>query len=201
MYEVDDFNKIFTRKKFNSGVISHLMQFISIYRKLLFTSCRKQSGFTLIEILVVFSVIAILAGVGIASFVSYSRFQEVNQAANSIKLLVNEAKFNSLSVVKTLSDQQGQSITCGVQSLVGYRVDIIQPRTLNLIQVCDLNSTTVKSIELPQTISFSTGTSCLSIQFSSLSANALGVPCEIQITGFSESKTISIDRVGNVAIN
>jgi prepilin-type N-terminal cleavage/methylation domain-containing protein len=163
---------------------------------------RKNSGLTLIELLVVFTVIAILGGIGIASFVTYSQSQEVTQAAANIKLLINEAKFNALNVVKTASDGKGQDFSCGSEVLGGYLVEIVQPRTIRLAQVCEITTNTIKTITLSNTSSFTTppATTCGQIMFASLSSTGSGLPCNISINGLGGTKLISIDEIGNINV-
>lgn len=167
----------------------------------------KQTGFTLIEILVVFTIVAILAGIGIASFVSYSRSQQVNQSAGDIKLLVNHAKFNALSVVKSAPNQSGTIISCQAASLIGYTIDVILPDRIVLTQVCDEVTPPNRSIEtitLPSGISIVSAlptADCSKVTFNSLSAVVSGTPCAIKISGYSQQKTIMIDSQGNTSIN
>lgn len=173
--------------------------------KQLFPQRNYNAGFTLIELLVVFSVATILMGIGFVSFVSYSRSQEINQVALNIKLLVQQAKFNSLSSVKTVTDQDGDIVNCGTDSLDGYRVTFSTGnRNVRMYQLCD-NSVPqlVKTVSLPSGLSFGTvdlEAACATIQFESLSARASGVPCGMKIQGFQAEKDMRIDLVGNVNV-
>ena len=45
----------------------------------------RKKGFTLVEMLVTISIVTLLSGVGFAAFVSHSRTQAVEQAANDLK--------------------------------------------------------------------------------------------------------------------
>ncbi len=177
------------------------------------TYLREARGFTIIELLVVFTVIAILSGVGIASFVSYSRSQELNQTSNDIKLFVTQAKFNSLNAVRSIRSESGQIVACNqviapnqVESLVGYSVGIIGTKRLELRQICTHSgSKLVKSLTLHANIDFASATppatTCSLITFGSLSAVVSGVPCVMKVTGFGgQFKTLSLDAVGNVAL-
>ena len=162
------------------------------------------SGFTIIELLVVFTVIAILAGVGLASFVSYSRSQQVNQTANNLKLLINEAKFNSLSVVKTAKSEDGTQVSCGSEVLTGYTVSVVGNNRLQLSLVCETSgSTLLKTVTLPSGVTFvsaTPATNCTQIQFGSLTTIAAGVPCSLKVNGFGQTKTITVDAVGNTTV-
>lgn len=60
----------------------------------------RESGFTLIELIVAFSIVAILSVVGIASFVSYSRVQAVDTEAEQVIAALNLAKAKAQAQVK-----------------------------------------------------------------------------------------------------
>lgn len=57
-------------------------------------------GFTFIELLVVFSITAILSTLGIASFVTYSRAQDLRNALYDLSTLLNSAKSSAQTQVK-----------------------------------------------------------------------------------------------------
>ena len=59
-----------------------------------------EKGFTLIELMVVFSILAVLSTIGVAAFVSFSRTQTLNAAASDIKSMLNLAKSRAYSQVK-----------------------------------------------------------------------------------------------------
>jgi prepilin-type N-terminal cleavage/methylation domain-containing protein len=83
-----------------------------------------QKGFTLIELIVVFTVMAILATIGTASLVSYSRTQTLNQATSDLVQTLNTAKSLSASQVKTINKNNSGSKGCitNDQILNGYGV-------------------------------------------------------------------------------
>lgn len=167
-----------------------------------------KNGFTLIELLVVFTVTAILAGIGVASFVTYSRSEQISQNAANVKQLISQAKFNSLSVVKTSTNDQGVRISCGSQSLVGYSVDFVKPDKVILTQVCDEidpPDKTIRTLKLSAGISISDvtapQTNCSKIIFGSLDTNVSGVPCAIKLTGLgNNTKVVGVDLQGNATI-
>jgi len=57
-------------------------------------------GFTLIELIVAFSIISIISVVGFASFVTYSRTQAIDNEANQLVSTLNLAKAKAQSQVK-----------------------------------------------------------------------------------------------------
>ena len=167
-----------------------------------FIAYAQNKGFTLIEILVVFSVISILAAIGIASFASYSRAQEVNQAANNLKVLVGHAKFNALSAVKYSTNELGTKVSCGAIALSGYSVTKVGNNILDLNQVCaDSTTNRIKRFTLPKNITFDLSTTCSEIFFNTLSASPGGLPCVMVLSGNDLTKSINIDDIGNVAVD
>lgn len=81
-----------------------------------FLNLKSQRAFTLIELIIVFSLITILSGIGIASFVTYAHSQEVQTTIQDIKTTLFTARSRALSQLK-----QG---TCGSSDLQlqGYQV-------------------------------------------------------------------------------
>lgn len=77
-------------------------------------ACR-QAGFTLLEILIAFSVVGIISAVTIASFGSFSRSQQLQQATNEVAATVKQAKSYAQSQVKPDD--------CVGKVLEGYRVE------------------------------------------------------------------------------
>src|SRR3989344_5954196 len=70
------------------------------------------AGFTLIELIVVFSIFSILSALGLASFVTYSRAQAVTTERNNL--------IQTLNVAKSRAQSQVKPSTC--TTLVGYSV-------------------------------------------------------------------------------
>lgn len=79
-----------------------------------------RNGFTLIELVIVIAVTGLLSTVGIASFVSFNKTQELNAAANDVVTMLNLAKSRAQSQAKP----SGCSNIAPVDPLLGYRVVI-----------------------------------------------------------------------------
>ncbi|MDE2026621.1 MAG: prepilin-type N-terminal cleavage/methylation domain-containing protein [Patescibacteria group bacterium] len=97
------------------------------------------NGFTLIELIVVFSIIAILSTAGLAAFVIYSRKQTVNTTVQEIKTAIFNARSRASSQVSNcLAGQQfmgylivfcpkpggGDTCTSCLSSSPSYQIDI-----------------------------------------------------------------------------
>ena len=64
-----------------------------------FPVLKKSEGFTLLELIVVFSIIAILSTIGVASYTSYARQQLLQGAVNDLSAVLNTAKSKASSQV------------------------------------------------------------------------------------------------------
>lgn len=166
---------------------------------------QNSKGFTLIELLVIFSVVAVLSGVGVVALSTYSQAQQLTQASNNMKLLLQEARANAISSVNTTTNSDGQVATCGARKIAGYIVSTnINLNSIELSMLCEgspSSSVSVRVYELPSVITISSSTTCSDIIFDALTATASGVPCVINISGFNEEKSISVDSGGNVFVN
>lgn len=78
---------------------------------------KSEMGFTLIELIVVFTLFTILSGVGVASFVTYSRSQGVDNSMKELKTTLYTARSRSLSQLKDVSCGSNVNL-----QLLGYEV-------------------------------------------------------------------------------
>lgn len=163
------------------------------------------SGFTILELLVVFSLIAVVSGVGFISFVSYSRKQILVQAGSDLKQAVELARFNALSGVKPAA--------CGAtDQLISYALNFcfnnnplcdsaLNGKEYQLHASCGTISPPplILSKKLPQNVTFqapTTGIPCQDLVFNSVNPVVSGGPCKVKISGYSSSVTFSIDLQG-----
>ncbi|HYK08861.1 MAG TPA: prepilin-type N-terminal cleavage/methylation domain-containing protein, partial [Candidatus Eisenbacteria bacterium] len=79
------------------------------------------AGFTLIELMVVFSVMVILSSVGIASFVSYSHSTQVDNSMKELKTSLYTARSRALSQLRD-SSCYANGFTGQGYELKGYQV-------------------------------------------------------------------------------
>ena len=167
---------------------------------------KKENGFTIIELLVVFSLMAFITSLGIVSFVSYSRAQSITQSVNQAKLIIQEAKFNALSSVKPSKTPDGTIIDCSVGTLTGYQVAVVLATgELKLFLLCSSSAQPIflKTVKLADNITFeSILTTCTIINFDSLTSQASGspLPCDLVIKGYNMQKKLTIDLGGNITV-
>lgn len=162
----------------------------------------KNYGFTLIELVVAFSVIALLSTVGIASFVSYSRSQALSVSVKDLVNTLNLAKSRSLSQV--LPSQ------CLGQSLIGYEVKLcslpssscppLADYSYELNVVClGIIVPPIETKKLPVGISFDENqTTTTSFLFPILTGgvNMGGGDGTIVLSGYGQTRTITVNSSG-----
>jgi prepilin-type N-terminal cleavage/methylation domain-containing protein len=158
-----------------------------------------QKGFTLLELIVVFSIIAILSTIGLASFVSYSKSQTLQSGLNDVTSVLNTAKSKA-------SAQIIPDLCSG--SLVGYGVSIFKSangshpaNSYTLEATCSGSGVTqISSTNLPSGVSFNAATNTPNIFFSVLTGAVItGAPGNgnIVLSGFSlPNKTITVNSLG-----
>lgn len=147
-------------------------------------------GFTLIEIIVVFSVIAIVATVGVAAFVNYSKTQSLQTSYLDLKSTLSTAKSYSLSQIKPAE--------CATNILIGYEVSLdIFNNKYSLIAKCQGFDKTLKTSSFPPSITFNNSlTTSNTFLFPVLSTQITGGT--ITIDGFGDQKVITIDGLGGI---
>lgn len=174
-------------------------------------SCSSK-GFTIIELLVVFSVISIIAGVGFATFSSYSDSQSLTDSIRKLQTLVEDGKNSALSGVIPKLTASGDVINCG-GSVSEYRVGICETAIncnssgvdYELVLVCGVNEEYVlKTGNFPSDVSYgqSSVSSCRSISFRSLTGEVVldpaGNTCEVEIGNGNSTRNFTVDASGNL---
>lgn len=158
-----------------------------------------QEGFTLVELMVVFSIAVLITGIGFASLLSYSRRQEVSQANADLKQVFQQAKFNALSFVKPVNSncQEGDPLN-------SYTI-VLNSTGYKLTALCGDNPVTVSEKELPQNISYyPIDKSCDQVTYQTLSGAVGGtdsnpLPCFVGIQGYGIQQCFEVDESGNTS--
>lgn len=163
------------------------------------------SGFTIIELLVVFSVIAIISTIGVASFVTYSRAQALQQAANDVASTLNLAKNSASSQLKTFN-VNGQTIQCPTGSVLeGYGVSInISSNNYHLYLACSGNNNFAAPINnLPNKVNFASAsdpkdpTKTTNVFFRVLTGGVTGTG-NIALVSYGNYKTVVVSSSGAI---
>lgn len=158
-------------------------------------SYTRQKGFTIIELIVVFSILVILSTLGIVAFVNYSRIQALNAAASDVVTMLQTAKSRAQSQVKPA--------LCIAPPLVGYKVVIPSARIYRLEVVCGdaRNIFTLEEKTLPVNISFSSDSLGSSFLFNILTGGVEGAVfggTSMIINGYSQAKTVTVYSDGRI---
>ncbi|MBI2034146.1 MAG: prepilin-type N-terminal cleavage/methylation domain-containing protein [Candidatus Levybacteria bacterium] len=110
-------------------------------------------GFTLIELIVVFSLIAIVSSIGIQTFIDYNRKQAVDKVANEIVSMLQTARSRAFTQVKpNVSACDTDLVTpSNTETLQGYRVKVsVSLRTYTLYAVCRTSLGTTNEVQIAQ---------------------------------------------------
>lgn len=157
----------------------------------------KNTGFTLIEIILSLAVILIISGASYVAFGNFNKQQVFNSSYENLKNTINEAKSDALSQVI--------SKCTGLQTLVGYQIAIdssSDPKSYSLQEVCQVSSTEVEVVNNLKTTSLPPDTTITS-DFSSSSplrflvlTGKVSMAGTITLSNGSQTRTININSQG-----
>lgn len=148
-------------------------------------------GFTLIEMIVVFSVISILSTIAIAAFVNYNKSQVLQIGASDISSVLSLAKSRSLSQSKP------DSCNNPMQTLNGYEVDLtFSDNSYALYAVCAGNHYQIQKYFLPKNVSF--GLSSQQTFFFPVIVSGVVGSGTIYLTAYGNQKTVVINSIGGI---
>jgi len=139
-------------------------------------------GFTLVELLVVISIVGILSAVGLASYINFSRNQLVAQAARKIA--------QDLRLAQSLASNNQKPETCS-STLVSYTFSINQTLKKYFIYAnCGGDPIEVKTDSVPTVLSLG-GTTLVKFKVLRQGVETTGGD-SIFVTGFSGSRSKEI---------
>lgn len=149
-----------------------------------------KAAFTLVELLVAMTILAIVGGAGMAGFRQAALRQSVDAAQGQLMGVLSQAQSNASAGVR--------DATCGANSLTGWRVTFTAT-TFKVEGVCGPTTFSTKTYTLAASISLTTLPSPNPIIFKPLRAGT-NVPnsTNIVITGNGLTRTISINNVGQI---
>ncbi len=164
-----------------------------------FSSPSVGAGFTLIEVLLAFSLSVTVAFVSVLGFVQFNSLQQFNNASNDVVTMLQKAKSHAISQVKP------QTVpACATNTLDGYEVRLcgIAGSTCagagqyNLYVICS-SSNLIQTATLPTGVSFANG-STTSFIFRVL--NGSSTSGTITMNGFGKTKTVQVNSIGIISI-
>ena len=163
----------------------------------------KSNGFTLIELIVAFSIISILSSIGIASFIGYNSEQEFRGAYLEFASNVSLAKSNALAQVKP--DQCTDPVNpANSKVLVGYRTVIKDFKTYEIHAECRISINdpydpsdiyNKQTFYLPRSVSFITPADDIGIFFPVLVSEVTPVTITLESKNGNQENVI-IDKGG-----
>ena len=162
----------------------------------------KKNGFSLIELLVVISIIGVVFTAGIVSFVSYGRKQAVNSATLDV--------VTNLNIAKSQARNQVKPSECNNNIFQGYQVYIDDSNTYVLSAMCGGSSYATKTYKISpdsaKKITFSPPSLAKTFLFRPLSGvvafnTTSGNQSTIVVSGYGQTRTITIYDNGNITID
>lgn len=160
---------------------------------LFFSNPRKKNGFTIVELIIVFSIIAILSSIGVVASVNYSRAQSLEAATQDLKTILNQAK--------SYAQSQYKPPECNNNALEKFRLELDRSdNEYTLWVVCSGLQTIVQS-QLPSDVSFDlTGTTSDYFEFPILTGGIIAdgpSPWYIRLNGAGgRYKIITLEQNG-----
>lgn len=151
-----------------------------------------QKAFTLIELIVVFSVIGILTGLSIVSYSSYSNSRSFTTAVADVASMLNTAKSKALSQVKPTQ--------CTGKTLIGYEVVLNAATSVYQLQVlCDTTASVIVGQTLPSNVTFANSSATTTL-FNVTTATVANQKT-ITINGYGKTKKITVTSIGGISVN
>jgi Tfp pilus assembly protein FimT len=152
------------------------------------------AGFTLIEMLVVFSLLFTFSTVGIVSYVQFNNTQSLDTSTSEFTTMLNTARMRAVSQVVPAA-----ATSCAGQILKGYQVNLTPSwKDYEIDILCGGNVVTLDKQKLSNNICFnssSNGPVIFNV------ADGTTKPTTITINGVDKSKIISVDNAGNVSVS
>lgn len=154
-------------------------------------------GFTLIELIVVFSIFFLVTTVSLVSFGNFSGSQVLNSSALDVIALLNETKSSASSQYLPLPSMPAVVCNPASPQLTSYSVRLNPPRTYSVWIYCNSSPRPFRYAEkqLPAQIRFGSGSSSEVIFNAGTGKSGGGT---IILTDSARTKTIRIDTQGNI---
>ncbi len=154
----------------------------------------KYSGFTLIELMVVFAIIFVGSVAGIASFRSFGDAKKLDTSASEVESFLNNARINAV----TQTIPSAPIVCIPPKKWVKYSVKIASADTYVMNVYCDNDISTLKTKKLPTGVTFAVLLPPNNEIFFLISTGTSPAGGMITLNGTGGSKQITIDTAGNI---
>lgn len=154
-----------------------------------------KSGFTLVELLIVFAIIFVGSTAGIAGFRRFGEAKALDTSASEVESMLNSARINAVTQTIPVSP-----VCILPKKWVKYSVKIVNTNTYQLNAYCDNDVTTLKTNKLPTGVTFTVPASPDNETFFQMGTGTLtpSIPKSVTLNGAVGPKQITIDIVGNI---
>ncbi|TSC53515.1 MAG: Uncharacterized protein LiPW16_372 [Microgenomates group bacterium LiPW_16] len=143
-------------------------------------------GYTLIELMVVISIIGLLVGIGVAQYNEFNKNQTLKQAALTLKNNLRQTQNKALS---------GEKPTSGcTASLSGHKLTFTDNRNYKIVASCGVDLDVLTGLTLGQNVSKSSGPNSILFKVLGQGAEA-GTIC---LLGFGKRYKISVTVSGEI---
>ncbi len=161
-----------------------------------------KNGFTLLELLVVFVIIAIISTVSLAAFVSYNKIQTIKSAAFDVISLLQDAKSRTQSQVKP------SIAACNSNTLDGYEVRICgltgslcnTQNTYELHVRCGNLTSKLSTKTLPANVTFDSATTTSTQFIFKVISGGVDGAGSVGITGYNNTLKVTVTQQGAIIL-
>lgn len=147
-------------------------------------------GYTLIELLIVITLIALLFTLGMAQYNQFNRRQILVKARDE---LVSNLR---LAQSKSLAGEKPDA--CGDETLAGHKLKFIDNQKYKIVAVCGDEIDIKTGLSLPGEITKQSGPNEIFFKSLSQGTDIIIGQGEIVLTGFNETKIITVTSVGEI---
>lgn len=155
-----------------------------------------KSGYTLIEILVALTIVALVFGIGYVSFRDFARRQAVAALARSI---IGDLR---LAQEQSLSGKKPSDIFCNSpNTLNGYNFRVVSSQNYVLEANCSGGNVQTKSVAVPSDLSLSSPNPnpiTFKILGEGTNLPSTGVTLTVTQTGTSHSRAVTVSQSGEI---
>jgi len=149
------------------------------------------SGFTLVELLVTLSIIALLFSLGLTQYNRFNRRQILIRAKDNL--------ITELRLAQTKASASEKPSDCGAAPLLGHKLEFTSNRDYQIAAVCDGTSVVVKGdMFLPLGIVKESGPDEILFKVLSQGVDISGEQDIVITDDLGQSQTITVNSVGEI---